>query len=471
MRLTTFAKRELGLTLTPGQATALTDFEQGKYQRAVWRWGRRSGKSLLSDVLALYDATMRDELRTKLRPHEPRITAVVAPRLEQASEHIRNCATLLSASPRLKRALVVETSDSLTFANGSEIRAFPCSARSIRGGAWSACILDELGHFVTSEEGNAAGDRILEAALPALAQFGNDGWLIAISTPLWKAGAFFKLCQRAESGRFKYMHSMHASTAQMNPGISAEWLAERRREDPDLYGREFEAGWIDGASSYLESADVIACVRHGEEKRAPLPGVKYVGSLDPAFSRDNFAEAVGHKDADGLIVIDGVWTWRRHGHERTLDAIADVCREFKLTRLTTDQHCAQPIVEGLASRQITTILSPWTNETKAGAFGRLKVALNTRQITLPDDPALIEELCALEATPTPSGLTRIAAISGSSDDRAVAVAAVVAQIAGRVTDPESLKKLGALNTELRHIGYRGRFADEWIVPGWTKRVG
>jgi hypothetical protein len=92
----------------------LTNFETGNYQQAMWRWGRRSGKSLLSDVLALYDATMRDELRAKLRPHEPRITAIIAPRLEQASEHIRNCAALLTASPRLKGALVAETTDSLT---------------------------------------------------------------------------------------------------------------------------------------------------------------------------------------------------------------------------------------------------------------------------------------------------------------------------------------------------------------------
>jgi hypothetical protein len=77
-------------------------------------------------------------------------------------------------SPRAGR--VSQTSDELIFSNGSVIRAFPCSARSIRGGAWSCAVLGELGHFVTTEEGNAAGDRILEAALPSLAQFGNDGW-------------------------------------------------------------------------------------------------------------------------------------------------------------------------------------------------------------------------------------------------------------------------------------------------------
>jgi hypothetical protein len=474
LKITTFAKRELGITLTPEQARAVSEFEAGGYQQAIWRWGRRSGKSLVADILALADAITRDKLRAKLRPHEPRIAAIIAPRLEQAQEHTRNIATMVEGSPRLRPLLATQTADELTFTNGSVIRAYPCSARSIRGGAWSSVILDELGHYITGEEGNAAGDRVLEAALPSLAQFGSDGWLIAISTPLWKSGAFFKLCQRAESGRFKYMHAMHATTSQMNPAISAEWLADRRREDPDVFAREFEAHWIDGASSYLESADVVSCVRHGVDRLAPSTTVRYFGAIDPAYSHDDFALAVGHRRDEDGAVIDGVWTWRRHGHEATLNAIADVCGAYRLTRVTTDQHCAQPIVEGLARRRIVAALTPWTNESKSNAFAALKVALNTRAISLPDDPALVEELCGLEATPTPSGLTRIAAISGGHDDRAVCVAAVVAQMAGHGTafTAETAASWRSLLAELQTPeGSRSAFGDVTGIPGLPNWMG
>jgi len=461
-----FAKDELGITLTPGQVRAVTDFEAGKFSQAVWRWGRRAGKSLVADVLVLADAVLRDGLRAKLRPGEPRVSALICPRQQQADEHVCNIASMVKSSSRLHSMLVMQTTDELTFSNGSVIRAYPCSARSIRGGAWSSCLLDELGHYVDSESGNAAGDRILEASLPSLGQFGADGWLIAISTPLWKSGAFWKLCQRAESGRFHYIHHMQATTAQMNPMIPAEWLADRRREDPDLFAREFEAQWIDGASSFLESGDVIACVRHGNEKLAPTPGARYVGSLDPGYANDAFVFGVGHRSEDQLFVVDGVWTWRRHGHEATLSAIADVCRAYKLARVTTDQYCAVPIAEGLRQRQITAVVTPWTNETKSNAFASLKVALNTRTVSLPDDPALVEELRALEATPTPSGRTRIAAISGAHDDRAVAVAALLSQgRAGGATAADVEASLELVHQLQTPVGSRTRFGDLTAIPG------
>jgi phage terminase large subunit-like protein len=150
----------------------LSTFATGGYSSAVWRCGRRGGKSLLADLLVLYDVALRDHLRNRMRRGEARVAAIVAPRIEQARAHIRNCSALVAQSPLLRRLLVSETSDELEFANGAAIRAYPCSARTIRGDAWSLCVLDELAHFMDSTEGPAAGDRALEASLPALAQLG-----------------------------------------------------------------------------------------------------------------------------------------------------------------------------------------------------------------------------------------------------------------------------------------------------------
>lgn len=429
-RIVSFARDELGLALTPAQSEMLSTFEASGCHQAVWQCGRRGGKSLLADVLALYDVAVRDQLREELRAGEPRIAAIVAPRIEQA-QHISSCASLIENSSQLGRLLVSQTTEELAFANGSSIRAYPCSARTIRGGAWSSCILDEFAHFVDSTDGPQAGDRVLEAALPALAQFGDSGWLVAISTPRWRSGAFWRLVERAQSGAFAWMHYRHLSTEAMNPRIPVEWLAERRREDPELFAREFLAEFVDGASAYLTSADDMGCVRRGESLiQPPVEGARYVAAMDPAYSLDNFALAIGHKD-HGPVVIDGVWTWRRHGHEATLDAVAELARAYHVGRLRTDQHAAQPIREGLAQRGLEADYRPWTSESKSDAFSRLKVALNTRQVELPEDSALIEELCSLEARPTPAGFTKIAAAAGGHDDRAIVVAAVVQELLGR----------------------------------------
>lgn len=421
-----FAARELALELTPNQAEMLGTFEAGDFGSAVWQCGRRGGKSLLADVLVLFDATVRNDLRQHLRPGEPRVAAIIAPRLEQAQAHITSISGLIAASPGLSGLLVSQSADSLVFANGSEIRAYPCSARTIRGGAWSSVVLDELGHFVTTEEGNAAGDRILEAAVPATAQFGSSGWLISISTPMWRSGAFFKLVERVREGRSPRTHYRHLSTAAMNPRIPAAWLEERRLEDPELYAREFMAEFVDGASSYFAAEDVIAC-RRGVGVLPAQPGTDYRAALDPAYSQDSFAMAIGHRQ-DDIAIVDGVWAWRRYGHERTLDAIEELAKEYGVFSLRTDQYAAVPVIEGLRKRGLGAVNKPWSNENKTAAFSRLKIGLNTRQVELPDDSALVEELLGVEAKPTPGGLTRIAASGSGHDDRAVVVAALAEEL-------------------------------------------
>jgi len=421
LRMVDFAEHELGVRPTPKQAEALGLMDSA--EQLILRWGRRAGKSLCADVITIADAVLRDHLREHMRPGEPRVSAIICPRLDQAQSHIANIGRMLRSSPRLARMVVSETSDEITLSNGSQIKAFPCSARSIRGGAWSCLVLDEMGHFLTGEDGNAAGDRVLEAAQPSLAQFGHEARLVAISTPLWKSGAFFKLCERAESGRFPYMVALHATTAEANPNIAPDWLEDRRREDPDMFGREFEARWVDGASSYLNSVDVIAC-RRPEGILAPRSGVTYEASLDPAFANDRFSMGVAHQE-DGVAVIDGVWVWRRQGYENTLDEVQGIANAYSVRTLKTDQFCEAPVREGLAKRGLSADYQPWSNESKSDAFSALKIGLNTRRVSLPDDSGLVEELCALEARPTPGGKVRIAAAGSAHDDRAVVVASLV----------------------------------------------
>lgn len=431
-----FAREELGLKLTPLQTRAVQEFENG-HQQAIWCVGRRGGKSLLADVIALYDALVRDHLRSKMLAGENRITAVICPRLDQAQSHIQNLAARLHNSKGLKSLVLQVTAEEISFRNGSTIRAFPCSARGIRGGAWSACILDEFGHFLTSDEGNAAGDRVLEAAMPSLAQFGAEGWLVCISTPLWKQGAFWKLCQRASSGQFPYIHWLHASTLEMNPNIPVEWLEQRRIEDPDLYRREFGAEFVDGTSAFLSSTDVLACQRKGVGTLAPKAGIQYAAAIDPAFSRDLFALGIAHRETD-RVILDGVWTWHREGFEATLDEVVAVASRYRVKSIRTDQFSAQAVIEGLARRSLHCQAVAWEVQGKWQAYARMKALINTRGLELPDDAALAEELLKLEAKALPSGAVRVSAVGGAHDDRASVLAALVDELEGPRATAEAL---------------------------------
>jgi len=466
-QIAAFAKEELELTLTPAQAEMVNEFEAGGYCEAVWKCGRRGGKSTLSDVIALYDCIARDHLRDCLLPDEPRIAGIVAQNQERARRHIARCRSWIKRNPRLKKMLVKDETDELAFSNGSAIVAFPCSSRSLRGDAWSCAVLDELAHFIDSTDGPASAERIYEAVSPALSQFADAGWLISISTPGWQSGQFWRLVQRGESGQYPNLHFVSKTSIEMNPRLSAKWLVEQERKDPDLYRREYLAEFV-AAGAFLDSVDVLACQR----KSGVLPPVEtihYSAAIDPAFSEDNFSLGIAHVEGD-TVVIDGVWVWRRIGFERTLDEVVEIARRYGVESMRTDQFSAQAVLEGLGRRGLGCYPRPWTNDNKFQAFNRLKAGIACRQVQLPDDEALVQELLTLEARPTRSGTTFIGASGSAKDDRAVVVAALV-DMAKATTSPKDIANIRTLIDEL-HVpsAGRGRYSDLIGAPG-TPRTG
>jgi len=468
-QIVAFAGEELGLELTPGQAEMVTEFEMGGFSEAVWKCGRRGGKSTLADVLALYDCVARDHLRAQLLPDEPRVAGIVAQNQERARRHIARCRSWVMRNPRLKKMLVKDETDELGFSNGSAIVAYPCSSRALRGDAWSCAVLDELAHFIDSTDGPAAASNIYEAVSPALSQFADAGWLISISTPGWQSGQFWRLVQRGESGQYPNLHFVSKTSLEMNPRLSAKWLAEQELKDPDLYRREYLAQFV-AAGSFLDSVDVLACVARGRGVLAPVQTTHYSAAIDPAFAQDNFSLGIAHAEGE-TVVVDGMWIWHRAGFERTLDEVAEVAKRYRIGSLRTDQFSSQAVIEGLAKRGLGCSAKPWDNTSKFQAFSRLKAGLNCRQVQLPDDDALIQELLTLEARPTRSGATFIGASGSAKDDRAVVLAALM-ELTIKTTTPEDAQRYRSLMRDLATpAGSRTGFHGVTGIPGMPEYGG
>jgi hypothetical protein len=141
------------------------------------------------------------------------------------------------------------------------------------------------------------------------------------------------------------------------------------------------------------------------------------------------ALAIGHKSNDG-VDVDVIRGWRGSRGtpvqiEPTLDAIAELSREYNRAPVVTDQFASEPIRQALAGRGVRVLERPWTNDTKAGAVSEARRLLQTRLLGLLDHPDSIRELIQLEQHLLPSGRPRIAAPSGSNDDYAMALLALV----------------------------------------------
>lgn len=68
-------------------------------------------------------------------------------------------------------------------------------------------------------------------------------------------------------------------------------MAAQQVKDPDLYRREYLAEFV-AAGAFLDSVDVLGCVRRGEGVLPRALPNNYQGSIDPAFAVDNFSLGV-----------------------------------------------------------------------------------------------------------------------------------------------------------------------------------
>jgi phage terminase large subunit-like protein len=411
----------------------LAEWDRRRPAETVWRVGRRSGKTVMASILGTYNACVED-YSGFLRPGERRYVVCVATTLDQSRIALRTMRELITGSPMLRPLLVSDSSDELELTTGAVIRAIPCSARAGRGLPISCLILDELGHFVTTDEGNAAGARVLAAMAPSVAQFGTRGHIIALSTPYAKQGAFWDLWQRATSGEHADMWAVHAPTWEVNPTIPEAWFERQRAKDPDAFRIEFAAEWAEGIASYFAADAVRSCVARGVIERPPMDGARYIIALDPAFVGDRFAAVVA-SDQGERISVDAVRVWRGSRSQpvqlaAVMAEVESLARAFNRARVISDQYSAEPIRQAFHGLGVSVELVPWTNERKLDSFSALKQRINTGAISLPDHEGLIGELTALEIRQTGGGKPKIGAPSGRHDDISTALAACVYQLGG-----------------------------------------
>lgn len=411
-----FTEDVLGIRLWPRQAEILSQFPN--HQEVVLALGRRSGKSLLASIYATYDAVCGD-YEGCLRPDEPRHIVCVATRQDQAGivyRNIRGFFKLVVLAPLVES----ETSEELWLRNNVCIKVLPCSSRAVRGLAVSTAILDELAHFVDTDDGHQAGKRVYDSLAPSIAQFGGRGKMIAISTPRGRRGIFWHLYQQAQKG-VPGMAAFRYSTEEMNPKISKARLESYRLKDPDVFASEYEAEFLDAAAAFLPADVVRACVvRPGLTPYQE--GMRYVLALDPAYSYDGFAFAVCHSEGGSpeRVVLDRIERLAPPvNFEEACELATRLSKAYGDARIVTDQYAAAPLVQTLKKQVRIVEVKPFDATRRQTVFASLGALVRSGLLELYDGP-VVDELLRLEREMTPSGM-RVEAGSGH-DDLATALA-------------------------------------------------
>ncbi len=387
-----FARDVLGVKLYGGQAAELSAYYASDKPNWLFLAGRRSGKSLISDVIACYEAVIPD-FSDVLRSGEGRYIIICSVRQDNAALHISNIARMLKHTRAIGKMIKAQLQDRLELSNGVTILALPASARAGRGFTASMVIFDELAHFVDSL-GNSSADSVYDAFSPTIATFGDRGRLVITTTPASRTGIVYDLFDRATTGELDDYHITRADTRTLNPKVSERVIRNAEKRDPEAARVEYGAEFADPVAAFLDSAAIDRAIDYrNHAAQAAQSGARYVMAIDPATQRDRYAFALCHIEK-GAVILDYA-----HAMKPPVDINAaeemlfDLARRFKPSTIRCDTAST---VQRLKSKLSQLEYTPFTRPLKLRIFGSLKESLNAGNLILYNHAELIDELRALQ---------------------------------------------------------------------------
>jgi hypothetical protein len=433
-------KRLLALELSERQRELLRLV--GSHSLVVCSAGRQSGKSLLAAAALIHNLLLSPEL-DELAGGSPRYGLAIANSQVQAGITLAYARSFVERSPLLRGQLVSARESALEFRGGRILHALPCSDRLQRGLSASAVVLDEFAHFVALTEGPRIAERVWSAVRPTVSVYGEQARTLLISTP-GDSPMFEQMHAQAANGELGAgAASFTASTLEMNPRVSAEFLEQERALLGADFAREFEAQFVSGAASFL-SADELRDVTGRYTRLGPDELTDALVGFDPAFSSDpSAAVVVGRSRQDRrrlLVARVERWAPLRPRHVRraakteaqraevanvVLDGVAELARLYHAP-VVTDQHLAAVVREGLKDRGVDrVIVAAWTGRTLTEGFQALRARVIANTIELPKDATLLAELTKVRSR-NRGGTSRIEVPRTASSHMDTALALVAA---------------------------------------------
>jgi len=412
-----------GLELTEAELphwqtlTGRQDAPQAAHDELYLVIGRRGGKSQCAALLAVFEACFRDHT-DRLSPGEVATVLCLAADRKQARAVFRYITGLMNANPMLKRLIVRETAETLELSNRAVIEVGTASFRATRGYTFAAVIADEIA-FWRSEDTANPDREILNAVRPGLATL--NGPLIALSSPYARRGVLWEAYRRY-FGKPDSILVAQAPTLTMNPTLPARIVEQALQRDPEAAKSEYLAEFRSDISNFITAEALEAVTRPGLLRIPFREGVTYNGFIDATGGgSDEYTLAIGHREEDRMIIdiVEG-----RKGVPASITAeYAALLRSYGVSRVHGDRYAGSWVADEFKKHGITLIYS---EQPKSGLYIDCLAIINSGQVELPPDQIMLNQFQNLERRTARGGRESIDHPPGAHDDRANAVAGLVA---------------------------------------------
>lgn len=281
-----------------------------------------------------------------------------------------------------------------------------------RGRKYARVIVDEAA-MVKNLSG--AWQEVLRATL---ADYRGDAWFL--STP--KGMNFFKLMfswgQSKDPKHHEWM-SWQMPTS-VNPSIHPDEIEAARLSLPErIFGQEYLAEFLDTEGAVFRG--VMEASEGWQEQAAPIPGHEYAMGVD--WGKLNDYTVITVMDTTSKTVA-AMRRFNQINYSIQLERMKELVYRFNPTVIMPERNSiGEPLIERMRDEFDWPVVPfTMTNASKQLVIDRLSMAIETRDIGIPDNDDLLSELLAFEAERLPSGLLRYGAPEGMHDDCVISLA-------------------------------------------------
>lgn len=300
--------------------------------------GRRSGKSLMSSMIAAYE-TYRllrkgDPQTFYGMPEGDRIQICsVATTTDQAGILYNNVRRHYNTCDFYKQYLSKNTQKYVQFQTPHDLQMtgpadeggnesirvtfYSSSSSGIRGPSNIAVIMDEVAFFKTS--GQTSASKVYEAVTPSVAEFSpkdpdtgqplgdSEGRILLISSPNAKEGLFYEKYAMARSGGpgSEDLLMFQCPTWEVNPTLSNKYFKKEHAKDPEAFSKEFGAQFSESRQAWIDTRDDLQCCISPdlEPETSGYPRDPHYLGLDLGLKNDRTAAVLTKPEGDHVRMV------------------------------------------------------------------------------------------------------------------------------------------------------------------------
>jgi len=379
--------------------------------------GRRSGKSFISSIIAVYLATFKDWSKT-LNPGERGYIFIIANDKAQARIIKNYVSGILNQSAHFQKLVSKDLAWEIELHNQVTIAIKTCNFRSVRGYTLICCIAEEIA-FWRSEDSANPDREILTAVRPALATI-PESLLIGISTPYSRSGILYESWKKYH-GKFGGPLIWKAATERMNPTIDRALIKSALEDDPSAARAEWEAEFRMDIEAFMPLEFIESVIIPGRFELPKVEGISYYGYLDPSGGRqDSMTLAIAHKEKEGRIILDALRETRPPFAPSSVVAeYSDLLKTYKIKEIESDRYAAEWVSEAFRNHGIEVKNSDLSS---SELYLSLLPLIANKTVDLLDNKRLRTQLSGLERKTRSGGKDLVSHGPGAHDDLALATA-------------------------------------------------